>query len=92
MNLRADRLVKKYSKRTVVDGVSLEVNEGEVVGLLGDDFDRIGRHDDLHLSEPSIGVSMAHTASCANGTPGARSTRATAAGERATPVPRASRS
>lgn len=33
--LRADHLIKKYRKRTVVDGVSVEVRQGEVVGLLG---------------------------------------------------------
>lgn len=33
--LKADNLVKKYKKRVVVKGVSLEVNQGEVVGLLG---------------------------------------------------------
>ncbi len=33
--LKAESLVKKYGKRTVVRGVSLEVNQGEVVGLLG---------------------------------------------------------
>ena len=33
--LRAEGLVKQYGKRRVVDGVSLEVNPGEVVGLLG---------------------------------------------------------
>ena len=33
--LRAEGLVKLYGKRRVVDGVSLEVNPGEVVGLLG---------------------------------------------------------
>ncbi|MFY8161693.1 MAG: ATP-binding cassette domain-containing protein, partial [Candidatus Kapaibacteriota bacterium] len=33
--LKAEHLVKKYSKRTVVNNVSLEVNQGEVVGLLG---------------------------------------------------------
>jgi len=35
MKLRADNLVKKYGPRTVVKGVSLEVNQGEIVGLLG---------------------------------------------------------
>ena len=35
MTLRAEHLVKQYSRRRVVDGVSLEVAEGEVVGLLG---------------------------------------------------------
>ncbi len=33
--LRADKLVKRYKTRTVVDGVSFAVNSGEVVGLLG---------------------------------------------------------
>ncbi|MEQ8909116.1 MAG: LPS export ABC transporter ATP-binding protein [Vicingaceae bacterium] len=35
MKLRADNIVKKYRKRTVVKGVSVEVNQGEIVGLLG---------------------------------------------------------
>ena len=33
--LRADNLRKRYKARTVVQGVSLEVSSGEVVGLLG---------------------------------------------------------
>jgi lipopolysaccharide export system ATP-binding protein len=33
--LKAERLFKKFSKRTVVEGVSIELNEGEIVGLLG---------------------------------------------------------
>lgn len=33
--LRAEHLVKKYKKRSVVDNVSLSVQQGEIVGLLG---------------------------------------------------------
>lgn len=33
--LRAEGLVKKYGSRTVVNGVSFEVNQAEVVGLIG---------------------------------------------------------
>ncbi len=35
MILRAENLVKKYKNRTVVNDVSIEVNQGEIVGLLG---------------------------------------------------------
>ena len=35
MKLRAEYLVKNYRSRTVVKGVSLELNQGEIVGLLG---------------------------------------------------------
>lgn len=35
MRLRADNLVKKYKSRTVVKGISVEVDQGEIVGLLG---------------------------------------------------------
>lgn len=35
MKLRAENIVKKYRKRTVVKGVSIELNRGEIVGLLG---------------------------------------------------------
>ena len=35
MFLRAEGLVKKYGKRTVVNGVNFEVRQGEIVGLLG---------------------------------------------------------
>ncbi len=35
MILRADELVKKYKKRTVVDHISVTVSQGEIVGLLG---------------------------------------------------------
>ena len=33
--LRTEHLVKKYGKRTVVDDVSIELEQGEIVGLLG---------------------------------------------------------
>ncbi|BCX81061.1 lipopolysaccharide export system ATP-binding protein [Methylomarinovum caldicuralii] len=33
--LEAERLVKRYRRRTVVDGVSLTLKSGEIVGLLG---------------------------------------------------------
>ncbi len=35
MKLRAENIIKKYKKRTVVKGVSIDVNQGEIVGLLG---------------------------------------------------------
>jgi len=35
MLLRTENIVKKYRKRTVVNDVSLQVNQGEIVGLLG---------------------------------------------------------
>ncbi len=33
--LQTQELVKRYGKRTVVDGISITVNPGEIVGLLG---------------------------------------------------------
>lgn len=35
MELRAENIIKKYKSRTVVKGVSVSVNQGEIVGLLG---------------------------------------------------------
>ena len=35
MKLYCTDIIKKYGKRTVVKGVSIEVNQGEIVGLLG---------------------------------------------------------
>jgi lipopolysaccharide export system ATP-binding protein len=35
MKLSTDHLIKIYGRRTVVKGVSIEVNQGEIVGLLG---------------------------------------------------------
>jgi lipopolysaccharide export system ATP-binding protein len=33
--LRAEQLIKRYRKRTVLDGVSISVDSGQIVGLLG---------------------------------------------------------
>ena len=35
MILRAENIIKVYGKRTVVQGVSFDVSQGEIVGLLG---------------------------------------------------------
>jgi lipopolysaccharide export system ATP-binding protein len=35
MILRADNIKKKYGSRTVVNGISLQVEQGQIVGLLG---------------------------------------------------------
>jgi lipopolysaccharide export system ATP-binding protein len=35
MKLKAENIVKYYKNRTVVDGVTIELNQGEIVGLLG---------------------------------------------------------
>src|SRR5210317_389079 len=35
MKLSATNIMKSYRGRTVVKGISLEVNQGEIVGLLG---------------------------------------------------------
>lgn len=35
MKLRAENIMKSYRGRKVVKGISLEVNQGEIIGLLG---------------------------------------------------------
>ena len=35
MKLKAENLVKSYKGRKVVKGITVEVNQGEIVGLLG---------------------------------------------------------
>ena len=35
MRLRTDKIFKRYAQLTAVKGVSVEVNQGEIVGLLG---------------------------------------------------------
>ena len=46
MVLRTENLVKKYGKRTVVSHVSINVKQGEIVGLLGPNG---GREDHFFL-------------------------------------------
>ena len=40
MVLRTEDLVKKYRQRTVVNHVSIDVTQGEIVGLLGPEWRR----------------------------------------------------
>ena len=35
MKLKAENLIKTYKGRSVVNGISVEVNQGEIIGLLG---------------------------------------------------------
>ena len=35
MSLQADSILKSYGPKTVVNNVSIKVNQGEIVGLLG---------------------------------------------------------
>ena len=35
MKLKVEKLYKSYGKKTVVNGVNLDVSQGEIVGLLG---------------------------------------------------------
>tara|TARA_B100001105_G_C22317030_1_gene410779 strand:+ start:205 stop:927 length:723 start_codon:yes stop_codon:yes gene_type:complete len=35
MKLKAENIIKYYKQRAVVDGVTIELNQGEIVGLLG---------------------------------------------------------
>ena len=35
MKLKAENLMKQYKGRKVVKGITVEVNQGEIVGLLG---------------------------------------------------------
>ncbi len=35
MAIKADNLIKTYGKKNVVDGVSFNVEKGEIVGILG---------------------------------------------------------
>ena len=48
--LRAEGIVKRYKRRTVVNGVSVEVAQGEIVGLLHCVFLQ-------NQSPPRVGVS-----------------------------------
>ena len=35
MKLKAENIIKYYKKRAVVDGVTIALTQGEIVGLLG---------------------------------------------------------
>ena len=41
MKLRAEKLVKQYKQKKVVNDVSIYVEQGEIVGLLGPNGSRI---------------------------------------------------
>ena len=51
MVLRTEDLVKKYGKRTVVSHVSIDVKQGEIVGLLGPNGHK-RESDTLHRKPP----------------------------------------
>ena len=55
--LRTEGLVKRYGKRTVANGVTINVKQGEIVGLLGPNG--AGKSTMLHalsswLSDPQV--------------------------------------
>ena len=44
--LRTEHLIKKYGKRTVVNDVSIQLEQGEIVGLLYDAFHKQYKNQD----------------------------------------------
>ena len=54
----ADNLQKKFGEKMVLDGVSLDVSEGEIFGLLGPsgvgDHLKKGQIRSIHSTEPSL--------------------------------------
>ena len=58
MKLRAEKLVKKYGVRTVVKGVSMEVEQGEIVGFLGPNG--AGKTTSFYMITGQIGPNGGH--------------------------------
>ena len=58
MVLRSENLVKIYGNRRVVKGVSLEVQQGEIVGLLGPNG--AGKTTTFYMTVGFVAVSYTH--------------------------------
>ena len=59
MKIRAENLVKIYNDRTVVNDISIEVNKGEVVGLVKPNSGKI-YVDDVDLTNMTMNVRAKH--------------------------------
>ena len=71
--LRAEGLVKRYRRRTVVDGVSIEVQQGTCVGLLGPNG--AGKTTTFYMVVGMVRPDAGDVFLGAEGTPGERITR-----------------
>ena len=60
--LSTNQLVKKYKKAEVVRGVSIQINEGEIVGLLGPNGWDSGPRTPTERSGPEFRSLTAHAA------------------------------
>ena len=61
--LRSENLIKTYKKRTVVNGASIEVSKGEIVGLLGPNG--AGKTIEIMIESPVNCESSYHRTGCA---------------------------